>query len=171
MSEKKKIPVEDIKKIPLKVLNKLLDKMRDVLKEDETMIRIFDEYDVDIEEIYLIPMTFKDLDVSAKTDHGVIYFNYNLLSDGDFKKDYQYGIHEITHFLQQTANDKPTKSADDGDYLSNKYEQEGFQNQLEFVSKEHGEEEAHDYVDRLLEHHEVDHKEREDKKEILLAKV
>lgn len=172
MDEKKKIPVEEIKKIPPRVLNRLIDQLRDKLKGDETVQRMFKEYDVDIEEIYLIPMMFSDLDVSAKTDHGVIYYNYKLLADGDFEKDFQYGVHEMTHWLQQTAGDKPTQSADDGSYLDNPYEQEGFQNQMEYVAREKGEDEAESYVDDLLKHHEIDDKkEKEEKKEELLAKV
>lgn len=171
MPEKEKIPVEEIKKIPVKILNRLLNKLRDALVDDETLQRMFKEYDVDIQEIYLIPMMFSDLDVSAKTDHGVIYYNYSLLSDGDFEKDYQYGIHEITHWLQQTAGDRPTQSADDGEYLDNPFEQEGFQNQMEYAAREFGEDEAEEYVDDLLKHHEIDKKDRKEKKEELLKLV
>lgn len=45
---------------------------------------MFKEYDVDIEEIDYIPMKFGILDVSAKTDHGVIIYSWKLLTDGDF---------------------------------------------------------------------------------------
>lgn len=172
MPEKKKIPIEDIKKIPPKILNRLIEQLRDKLRTDETVIRMFDEYGIDISEIDLIPMMFSDLDVSAKTDHGVIYYNFQLLADGDFEKDFQYGVHEITHWLQQTAGDKPTQSADDGSYLDNPYEQEGFKNQLEYAAREFGEDEAEEYVDDLLDHHEIDDKkEKKEKKKELLSLV
>lgn len=172
MPDKEKIPVEEIKKIPLKILNRMLDKLRDFLKDDETTQRMFKEYGVDIEEIYLIPMTFAELDVSAKTDHGIIYYNYSLLADGDFIKDYSYGVHEMTHWLQQTAGDKPTQSADDGEYLDNPFEQEGFQNQVEYIANQEGDDEAEEYVDNLLEHHEIDDKkEKKDKKKKLMKLV
>lgn len=174
MSSKKseKIPLSQVKKMPYRTLNRMLKKLREFLKKDEVVQKMFKEYEVDIEEIDYIPMRFGNLDVSAKTDHGVIIYNYKLLTDGDFFKDFSYGVHEITHWLQQTTGNKPTKSSDDGGYLDNPFEQEGFQNQIEYISKQDGKEEAEDYVNNLLDHHEVDsEKERDDKKETLLAKV
>jgi hypothetical protein len=167
-----KIPMSQVRKLPYRTLNRLLKKMRDHLKKDEVVQKMFKDYGADIEEIDFIPMKFGKLDVSAKTDHGILIFNFKLLCDGDFLKDYSYGVHEITHWLQQTCGDKPTQSADDGEYLDNKFEQEGFQNQVEYIAKNEGKEEAEAYVDDLLEHHEVeDKKEIEEKKEIFLAKA
>ena len=167
-----KIPLAKVKKLPYQTLNRMLKKMRNHLKQDETVQKMFHDYGVDLEEIDYIPMKFGKLDVSAKTDHGVLIFNWKLLCDGDFAKDYSYGVHEITHWLQQTTGNKPTQSADDGSYLDNPFEQEGFQNQVEYISNTEGKEEAEQYVDDLLEHHEVeDKKEVEEKKEILMAKA
>jgi hypothetical protein len=133
---------------------------------------MFKEYGADINEIDFIPMKFDDIDVSAKTDHGVIIYNYELLTDGDFFKDFSYGVHEITHYLQQTCGKKPTQSSDDGNYLDNPFEEEGFKNQIEYISKEFGEGEAEKYVEHLLDHHDVEDKsKREDKKEELMAQV
>ena len=115
---------------------------------------------------------FGNLDVSAKTDHGVVILNYKLLTDGDFFKDYSYLIHEYTHWFQRCYGAKATKSSDDGSYLDNKFEQEGFQNQVEYIADQFGDGEAEQYVDDLLEHHEIDNKkEVEDKKEILMSKA
>lgn len=167
-----KIPLSEVRKMPYKSLNRMLKKMREYLKQDEVTQKMFKEYGVDIEEIDLIPMMFGNIDVSAKTDHGIIIFNYRLLTDGDFFKDFSYGVHEMTHWLQQTTGDRPTQSADDGSYLDNPYEQEGFQNQVEYIANQFGEGEAENYVDDLLEHHEIDTKnEREEKKEVLMSKV
>lgn len=171
-SDKEKIPLSKIKKIPYKELNRMLKKLREYLKKDEVVKSMFDEYGIDIEEIDYIPMMFGDLDVSAKTDHGIIIYNYELLTDGDFFDDFSYGVHEMTHWLQQTTGDKPTKSSDDGGYLDNKFEQEGFANQVEYIANHKGKDEAEEYVDNLLDHHEVDSKkEIKDKKEILLSKI
>ena len=170
--KEEKIPLSEVRKLPYKSLNRMIKKMREFLKTDEVTKKMFHEYGVDIEEIDLIPMMFGNIDVSAKTDHGVIIFNYRLLTDGDFFKDFSYGVHEMTHWLQQTTGDKPTQSADDGSYLDNPYEQEGFQNQVEYIANQFGEGEAENYVDDLLEHHEIDNKkEFEDKKEVLMSKV
>jgi len=170
--KEEKIPLSQVKKLPYKSLNRMIKKMREYLKQNEVVRKMFKDYDVDISEIDFIPMMFGNLDVSAKTDHGVIIFNYRLLCDGDFFKDFSYGVHEMTHWLQQTTGTKATRSSDDGSYLDNPYEQEGFQNQVEYIADQFGEDEAEQYVDDLLEHHEVeDKKEVKDKKETLMAKV
>lgn len=167
-----KIPLSQVKKMPYRSLNRMLKKLREFLKKDDVVKKMFKEYDVDIEEIDYIPMRFGTLDVSAKTDHGVIIYSWKLLTDGDFFKDFSYGVHEMTHWLQQTTGTKPTKSSDDGSYLDNPFEQEGFQNQVEYIAKHEGEEEAETYVDDLLEHHDIDSKtEIKKKKETLMAKV
>jgi hypothetical protein len=169
MAKEKKIPLSQVKKLPYVTLNRMLSKLRKFLKEDETVQKMFKEYEVDIQEIDYIPMKFGDLDVSAKTDHGVIIYSYNLLTDGDFFKDFSYGVHEITHWLQQTTGSKPTKSSDDGNYLDNPFEQEGFQNQISYIANNFGEDEAEEYVDHLLDYHEADSK--DERKEELMAKV
>jgi hypothetical protein len=173
MSKKpEKIPMSQVKKMPYQSLNRMIKKLREFLKKDEVVKKMFKEYDVDIEEIDYIPMKFGTLDVSAKTDHGIIIYSYKLLTDGDFFKDFSYGVHEMTHWLQQTTGTKATKSSDDGDYLDNPYEQEGFQNQIEYIANQDGEDEAEEYVDNLLEHHDVnDKKEIKEKKEVLMSKV
>ena len=130
------------------------------------------EYDVDIEEIDLIPMRFGTIDVSAKTDHGIIIFNYKLLCDGFFLKDYSYGVHECLHYLQQTTGDKPTQSADDGEYLDNPFEEEAFTKQVAYIANQFGKNDAEDYVDDLLDHHEIDNeKEFKEKKEVLMSET
>lgn len=170
--EKEKIPLSTVKKLPYKSLNRMIKKMREYLKQNEVVQKMFDDYEVDISEIDLIPMMFGNLDVSAKTDHGVIIFNYKLLCDADWFEDFSYGVHEMTHWLQQTTGSKATKSSDEGSYLDNPYEQEGFQNQVEYIAEQFGDDKAEQYVDDLLEHHEIDNKkEHEDKKETLMAKV
>jgi hypothetical protein len=169
--EKQKFTIEEIKQIPPQMLMRLLNRMKAELKKNPIMQRIFEEYDTDISELDLVPMCFADIDVSAKCDHGVLYFNYKLLCDGDFEKDYSYAIHETTHWLQQCSGDKPTKSADDGEYLNNPYEIEGFQNQVEYLADEYGEREAEKYVDKLLDHHELEGQKAEKKKDELLDQV
>ena len=173
MSDKKeKIPLSTVKKFPYRTLNRLITKGKTYLKADKIWQDICKEYGEEAEIIDLIPIMFGDLDVSAKTDHGVIILNYRLLTDGDFFKDYSYLIHECTHFLQQCYSKKATRSADDGDYLHNPAEQEGFQNQIEYIADHQGEDEAEEYVDDLLEHHDVDNKkEKSELEEILMEKV
>lgn len=167
----KKYSLEEVRAFSPKLLLTLINRLRSYLKKNEQMISIFKEYGVEIEEIDFIPMTFSDLDVSARTDHGVIYFNYKLLCDGDFFKDFGYGVHEITHWLQQTTGTGPTQGAEDGDYLENPYEIEGFQNQIEWLSDNFGKEHAEEYVDDMLSYHDLEGKEKEEKADELTAKI
>ncbi len=156
--------------IPHAKLRPLIEDVRSRLKSDPVVQRMFEEYGVDISELDLVPIAFAKLDVSARTDHGIIYLNTALLKeDGSLDEDDHYLVHELSHFLQQTTGTKPTKSSENEFYLDNKDEIEGFQNQTEYIAETHGDEEAEEYVEKLLDHHEVDDKaEREKRKEKLL---
>jgi len=164
-----KINIDEIKKLPNSFFKKIIKKAKIFLKKDKTMINIFKKYNFDVNIIDLIPTYFDDLDVSAKTDHGVVILNYKLLQDGDFFKDYSYLIHEYTHWAQQCLGNKPTQSANDGSYLHNKYEQEGFKNQVEYIANHFGDENAEKYVDNLLNYHNIKTKKEKDKLEAILT--
>jgi len=165
---KEKMSLEQVISIPRKRQLDLINVLKKKIKNHEVVKNMFDKYDVDIDEIDLIPMGFADLDVSARTDHGTILLNYRMLQDGSFLNDDHYLVHEITHFLQQTTGDGPT-SGGKKDYLDNKYEQEGFQNQTSYIADTKGEEVAEEYVEQVMDKHEVPSKERETKKDQLLG--
>lgn len=163
-----KASVEQIKTIPHSKLSKVIDKARSRLKQDQVVKNMFKEFKVDIDELDLIPICFSDLEVSARTEHGIIYLNYKLLETGDFEGSDHYLVHEMTHFCQQTTGEGPTKGSNDDDYLDNPYEQEGFRNQTEYISETKGDEKAEEYVSKVLDHHEVPENEKEERKEELL---
>lgn len=168
----KKIPIEKAKKLPPKTLLKLIQRAKNYLKKNDVFKNMCKEYNADVDVIDLIPIKFGDLDVSARTDHGVITLSWKLLSDGDFFKDYMYIVHECEHYFQQCYGDKPTQGAEDGSYLDNPYEEQGFQRQLEYIDDQFGENEAENYVEHLLDHHKVkDSDDRKDKKETLMELV
>jgi hypothetical protein len=170
--EKKKLSLKEVKKIPPHLLLRLINKAKSNLKNDPTMIDICKKYNQPIEIIDLIPTYFANIDTSARTNHGIVILNYKLLCDGDFHEDYGYLIHEYTHYFQQTCNEKPTKSSDDGEYLDNPYEIEGFQNQTLYIAQHQGEDKAEEYIENLLDHHDIDsNPKREKKEEQLMAKV
>lgn len=173
MAEKKeKIPLYEVKKFPYKTFNRLINKAKKYLRNDKVWLESCKEYNVNPDIIELIPTMFGTLDVSAKTNHGIVILNYKLLCDGDFFKDFSYLIHEYRHWLQQCNGDKPTKSSEKDEYLENPFEQDAFKNQIEYISNHFGEQEAEKYVDKLLEHHEVDDtKEKNKLEDILLEKV
>lgn len=162
---KDKYSLEEVKKIPKIELKKIIDKGREYIKKSKVVKDAFDEYKANLDEIDHIPIIFTDLDVSAKTDHGIILLNYELLCDGNFEKDYSYLAHEMVHYLQQTCRENGTESFD-GHYLDNPDEQEGFKAQIQYIDDEYGESEADKYLEHLMNYHEVDgnHKEKlEDK--------
>lgn len=146
----------------------ILKKLKDKIKKNDIVIKMFKDYNVDISELDFIPLAFADLDVSAKTDHGIIYLNTKLLTDSNIMEEDHYLPHEITHWLQQTTGTKPTKGSDDGDYLENEFEQEAFQNQTKYISDVYDENEAEEYINQVLEHHDVDDDEKAQKRKKLL---
>ncbi len=148
---------------------KLLERIKSEIKTSQTVIDLFREKGVDLELIHLIPMCFADVPVSARTQHGIIYFNKDLLDKIDQINHYM--THEITHVLQQCFGDKPTQGASVGEYLENPYEIEGFQKQVEFISEEKDINQAEKYVNKVLNHHKVPKDEREEKKEELMAEA
>lgn len=154
--------------IDQKKLRPLIDKVRQKIKDHPVVIKMFQDYDVNIDEIDLIPMCFAEMDVSAKTDHGCLYFNINLLDDNDFDKDDHYVTHEITHFLQQCTGTKPTPGSDSGDYLKNPAEVEAFNNQSEYISDTRSDKDAKDYINKVLDHHDVKGKKRKERMDALL---
>jgi hypothetical protein len=160
----------DLEGIDQKNLRPKIDEIRALIKKHPVVKEMFEEHDVDLNEIDLIPMCFAKLPVSARTEHGIIYFNIKLAEDG-FDNDDHYMVHEITHFLQQTTGDKPTKGSTKETYLDNPAEVEGFQNQTEYLADTRGKEKAEDYVNQVLDHHEVDGKKREEKEEELTLNV
>lgn len=163
-----KVSLEQVKQLPHSKLLKAIDRVKKRLKQNQVVKDMFKEFEVELDEIDLIPMCFDDLDVSARTEHGIIYLNYSLLSDGDFDKDDHYIVHELTHYLQQTTGDKPTKGSTDDDYLDNEFEQEGFQNQTEYLSETRSDDAAENYADKVLDHHDVPADERKERKQQLL---
>lgn len=168
---KQKVSLKSIKSMQPSILLKMINKAKKYIKKTEQWENLCKKYNEDIDIIDLIPTKFGKLDVSASTNHGVVTLNYSLLCDGDFFKDYSYLIHEYTHYFQQTAGKKATTNSDDGDYLHNKYEQEGFQNQVEYIADQFGEGEAENYVDDLLDHHDKNGKEKKKLETVLLDKV
>lgn len=151
-----------------------IEKLRSDLKKDPITQELFDEYKISISELNHIPMFFADLPVSARTEHGIIYFNLELIEENGepneekWKKNYHYAHHELTHYLQQTTGTGPTQGSAEDSYLDNEYEQEGFQEQTKFITHHNGKEEAEEYIDQVLDHHNIDGTERKEKKEELL---
>jgi hypothetical protein len=157
-------------KLTHKELLNYINDLKNKIKDHEVMENLLDEWGVDKNVIDLIPIAFKDLEVSGRTDHGIIYLNYDVLDrDEDIDNDH-YLVHEITHYFQQCYGDKAVKPAEKGKYLDDENEQESFQNQTEYIADEYGEDEARKYVEKVLDTHNIDdQKERSEKTDLLLS--
>ena len=162
-----------------KKLAPILETLKKRVFSSDVLKDLFDKHGIDKEELNLIPMAFSSLDVSARTNHGVIYINIDLLDDflngnegiADIVKEVDhYLAHEITHFAQQTTGDKPTPGSNDCNYLDNPAEQEGFRTQTKYISETQGDEVAETYIDKVIDHHSNgdDDKRMEKRKEKLL---
>lgn len=147
--------------------SKIIQEAKNRVKQQEALRKCFEKYNLDINEVDDVPVCFADIDVSARTDHGVIYLNWELLDDG-FPENDHYLAHELTHYAQQTTGDGPTDGSTDDTYLDNKYEQEGFKVQTEFLSETEGDGVAKDYINQVLNYHDVPKSERAKKRKELL---
>ncbi|KKN61325.1 hypothetical protein LCGC14_0523160 [marine sediment metagenome] len=145
----------------------IIEAVKQKVKNSDVYKDLCREIGVDESIIFLVPMAFADLDVSARTEKGCIYFNYNLLDD--FNQNDHYMIHELEHWRQQCFGDGPTKGSNNSeDYLDNEYEQEGFQTQTEYLSETRDDQAAVNYVEQVLNHHDVDDDDKAKRRKDLL---
>lgn len=147
---------------------KILQEARDEIKKSNVIKEMCEEYGVGVDYIDDIPMAFADLDVSARTDKGIIYFNISLIKDGSMKENAHYMVHEIQHHFDQCFSEEGTVGSDPEEYLDNEFEQEGFKAQTEYLSETKGDKEAEKYINKVLDHHEIPKKEWEERKKDLL---
>jgi len=150
--------------IPHKEFAPILDRIKRRVFDSDVVKDMCKEYDIGEEELYLVPICFAKIPVSARTDHGVIYVNVDLfidedsnLIDGSIENNDHYLPHELTHFAQQTTGNKATPGSTDDNYLDNPTEQEGFRNQTKYISDTKSDDEAEEYVEQVLDHHTHDH--------------
>jgi hypothetical protein len=164
------MPAEiNTKGIPHKKLAPILDKLKKRVFNHDVVKDIFKKYKLNKDEIDLIPVCFAKIPVSARTNHGIIYLNIDLASD--ISDNDHYLAHEVTHFAQQTTGSKPTQGSDADDYLDNPVEQEGFRNQTKYISDTQGDEVAEEYIDQVMDYHDVDTDDKKRDKLLELASV
>lgn len=147
-----------------------LAEIKKELKDNPIAHEICDEYGFQIDIIDGIPIEFiEDLDASAKTLDARIQLNTNLL-DEDFAIIMRYAIHELVHALQHMRSVEIDPYSDE-DYLDRGDELEAFQYQIAFDAENRGRNEAEDYVNDLIEYHEIPEPEQDVKKTELMNKV
>lgn len=145
---------------------KLIQKLKKDLKKQEEYKEMCEKYYKPIDFVDDIKITFEPLDVSAKTINGEeIILNERLLDD-KYTEILKYLIHEIQHCGQSAAG-KVKETPSKEDYLDDKNEQEAFRAQISFQSRHEDPEEVQEYIENLLDHHDIKGKERQEKIKIL----
>ena len=149
----------------------LIGELKAAIKQEEEYIEKCQEYGASVNFIDAVPISFDDnLDVSAKTVNKEIFLNGKLFDKGDWVDLMRYVLHEAIHVLQQ-ANGMVDGKTDKEDYLDDDNEIEAFQAQLSYMSKHEDPKEIQEYLENLLDHHDIKGKEREEKKEKLTEEI
>jgi hypothetical protein len=154
----------------LKSIVELLSKVKKTLMEDDIAAEICNEFGFDVDIISGIPIEFDDsIESTAKTINSHIKLNTSLM-DAEFEVIMRYAIHELVHALQHMT-EEANEQENNAEYLDRDDELEAFQYQIEYESDARGPDVAEQYVDDLIEYHEIPEEEKEDKREELLDKV
>ncbi|HEA46218.1 MAG TPA: hypothetical protein ENH99_00355 [Candidatus Pacearchaeota archaeon] len=148
----------------------IIEEMREIAKNDSGVIEKFKEYDISLDDIDTVYIDFVSLPVSAKTKDKKIYLNEKFLEKKEpIEFSIPYVIHELMHYLQQKTGKVDRQEQEGEDYLDKDTEEEAFSAQVDFKQREESPAEALRYVEQLLDHHDIDGKERKEKKEELLG--
>lgn len=146
----------------------IISQIKELLGDSEVVRKMFKRYGADIAEITDVDISFAPLPVSAKTKNEKIFINEDFLIDGSFIEQIHYVVHEMCHFLQQSMDDPfDLIPLDNMKYLDMPAELEAFAFQIAFQKEFYGEEFAKDYLDGLLDFHELEGTEREEKQNFL----
>lgn len=144
--------------------------IKKLLKKSPVVKAMFEEFNFPISEIDNVSIEFDDLDVSAKTKDKKIYIDKFFLEDGEFLEDMHYVVHELTHYLQQTSGEvREYPDLECRDYLDKPTEVEAFQYQVQYMKDEYGEDFAKEYVNDLIEFHELKGSQAKEIKDKLLG--
>jgi len=143
-----------------KIYQKLVKRLKKDLKNQEQYEEKCKEYQEDKDFIDSVEIFFAPMDVSAKTVNGTIILNENLL-EGEWDEIQRYIIHELTHVLQQ-INGLVDGPIEKGKYLDDENEQEAFRIQLDYMSDHDTPEEIQEYLENLLDHHNIKGKKRQE---------
>ena len=145
----------------------LLSEVRATLINDKIAKDICKENNIEKDFLLGVPISFDKLDVSAKTIDGSIFLNEKLAKK-DFDILMRYVIHELVHAIQHSDEKNKNKEDKAEDYLDRQSEIDAFVEQIKFDKKNRGKDAAEEYVEELLDHHNIKGDRREKKREELL---
>lgn len=165
------IEVFAAKKKKLESRTKLITKLKQFLKADETFQDLCKEYNQETDILDGIPVVFTgDLDVTAKTINARVFLNSSLL-DEKIEIIARYLLHEITHCLQHMKKEGEKKVKKENVYLDRPEELEAFQYQIKFDADKRSDKKVNDYVNDLISYHKIPKEKRKEKKRDLMKKM
>ena len=148
-----------------------LSNIRTFILTNKIALEICDEFGYNESILMGVPIVFSsDLDVSAKTIDGQMILNSDLIEEG-YEILLRYVIHELVHVFQHIENKSKKDLYPDHEYLDRPDELEAFKYQIEFDESMRGEKDVIEYVEGLLEHHDVPSEEKIDKAVELMEKI
>jgi hypothetical protein len=145
----------------------ILSKIRKALLNDKIAKKICKEKNVGEWFLEGVPITFDEIKQSAKTFDSNIILNRSLMQK-PFDIMMRYVIHELTHSIQHVQKLRSEKTDDNEGYLDKDTEIEAFRYQVEFDEENRGRGKAEEYVEDLLDYHDIKGPDRADKKDELL---
>jgi len=149
---------------------RILSEIRTSLINDEIAKEICKEKGFGTWFLASVPISFEELDVAAKTSDGSIILSRKLLNKPPVIR-MRYVIHELVHAMQHTKDYGKNKDDKAQDYLDRPDEIEAFQAQNKYDAEERGEAKVEEYVESLLDHHEIPAADKDEKRNELLKEV
>lgn len=148
----------------------LVADLKQDLKENPIVIEICHENGFDVDILDGIPISFGEAETTAETVDGKIVLNKKILHD-DLTLIKRYIVHELVHVFQHMEREGMPDPYKQYQYLERPDEQEAFQAQVAFEAEENGKDSADNYVDDLLEYHEIEEPKKVQLKEKLKEKI
>jgi hypothetical protein len=159
------------KKKKLESRTKLVARLKQFLKADETFQDLCKEYGQNTGILEGIPVVFtSDLDVTAKTIDAKVFLSSSLL-DEKMEIIARYLLHELTHCFQHMKKEGEKKVKKEKIYLNRPEELEAFQYQIKFDADKRSDKKVNEYVNDLLSYHKIPKEKRSGKKEELMKKM
>ena len=144
---------------------KIIKNIKEELKKKDVVIEVCKENDFTVDIIDGVVIKFDDIKTSAETINGEIVLNNELIKE-EFDVMMRYPVHELVHVFQHMKREGLGTDPYEGmEYLDRPDEKEAFIAQIEDEKNTRGEGAAEEYVDELLEYHEIPDSNKKKKKE------
>jgi hypothetical protein len=149
---------------------KLIKKIKDTLKEKVVIKDVCKEYGFSIDIIDGIIIKFDKIDTSAETVNGEMILNTSLTNE-DFDVLMRYPVHELVHVFQHMEREGTGGDPYHGmKYLDRPDEVEAFVAQIKDEGQTRGTNKAEEYVNELLDYHDIPENKKDKYKNNLLGK-